>query len=194
MENNNFEIQKKIQKVEKVKENFKREILKKIGDVLISEIGKIIEASKNNSVIQKCHTIKIMVPNFLKFMFNLFNKDNLLNETVLLYILLNFNQLTPELEKRYDTNIQRILKILNESSEIKDLIIINSENVDNSQFLVDFKIPEEFNFLSTQLGNNYSNCIIYGVLALAKWLGLLSPKYQQIYNEYEANFQNYFKN
>ncbi|MHA1299112.1 MAG: hypothetical protein ACTSO9_06725, partial [Candidatus Helarchaeota archaeon] len=139
MENNNFEIQKKIQKVEKVKENFKREILKKIGDVLISEIGKIIEASKNNSVIPKCHTIKIMVPNFLKFMFNLFNKDNLLNETVLLYILLNFNQLTPELEKRYDTNIQRILKILNESSEIKDLIIINSENVDNSQFLVDFK-------------------------------------------------------
>ncbi|MFX0142183.1 MAG: hypothetical protein ACFFDN_51570 [Candidatus Hodarchaeota archaeon] len=187
----NLEIQEKQQKIEAVKQNFEREVLKRIGDALIQELGKIIEKHNIEHGLQKNNYVNIAFPNFLKLMFNLLNKDNLLSETALLYIFLNFNILPEEYEEKYNKNIQKILKILNESSEIKNLIVTSSENSDDSQFLVEFQIPEKLNSQFNKLEENISNFLIYGVLAIIKWLGLLSPKYLPEYKIYEDYFQKY---
>ena len=186
-----FKIQEKQQKIEAVKQDFEREVLKRIGDVLIYEIGSIIEKHNIEHGIIHNKIVTIAFPNFLKLMFNLFNKDNLLSETALLYIFLNLNNLPPEYEEKYDKNIQIILKIFKESSEIKNLILTSSETVDDSQFWVEVQIPKKLNSQFDQLGEKASYFLIYGVLAIIKWLGLLSPKFLPEYKSYEKYFQNY---
>lgn len=186
-----FEIQEKQQKIEAVKQDFEREVLKRIGDVLIHEIGNIIEKHNIEHGIQHYTIVNIAFPNFLKLMFKLFNKSNLLGETAILFIFLNLNNLSPEYEKKYDENIQIILKILNESSEIKNLILASSENADDSQFWVEVQIPEKLSSQFNQLGENATYFVTYGVLAIIKWLGLLSTKFLPEYNNYEKYFQNY---
>ncbi|MHA1380041.1 MAG: hypothetical protein ACTSRG_16845 [Candidatus Helarchaeota archaeon] len=191
MSRNNFEIQEKLQKIENVKQKFEKEVFKKIGEVLIHEIGKYIDNGNNKDTFNQYYPISVPVPNFLKFMFNLFNKEYLLNDTVFLYILSNFNNLPQELETKYNNNLQEMQKILQESSEIKSLVILNSENSDDSIFLYEFRIPNEFSSIFNQFGENTSNLIIYGVLAITKWLGLLSSKYQPVHKKYEEKFKKY---
>ena len=190
-ENYNFEIQEKKQKIEAVKQDFEREVLKRIGDVLIYELGQIIEKHNKEYGIQQNKRITFRIPNFLKSMFHLFNKDNLLIETALLYIFLNLNNLPLEYEEKYNENIQKILKILNESSEIKNLIITSSENIDNSEFFIEVEIPSNLSSQFSQLGENALNFIIYGILAITKWLELLSPKFLPEYKIYENLFQKH---
>lgn len=190
---NNLEIQEKQQKIEGVKEKFEREVLKKIGDVLIFEIGKIIEKIKSEKQVQQKNIVKYSFPNYLKPIITLLNKDNLLIETAFLYIFLNLNKNSPEYERKYNIDIQSILKIFNSSSELKNLIIANSENADNSQFFIEFQIPENSSIKINQLGENTPYFLIFGILAIIKWLGLWGPKYQSEYIKYEEYFQNYFK-
>lgn len=186
-----FEIQEKQQKIEAVKQDFEREVLKKIGDVLINEIGNIIEKYNLEHGIQHYTIFNIAFPNYLKLMFNLFNKNNLLSETALFYVFLNLKNLPTEYEKKYEENIQIILKILNDSSDIKNLILVSSENTNDTQFWVKVQVPKKLAPQLEQLGDNASYFLIYGVLAIIKWLDLLSPKFLPEFKNYEKYFQNY---
>ncbi len=186
-----FEIQEKQQKIEAVKQDFEREVLKKIGDVLIHEIGNIIEKHNLEHGIQHYKIFNIAFPNYLKLMFNLFNKNNLLSETALFYVFLNLKNLPTEYEKKYEQNIQIILKILKDSSDIKNLILVSSENTNDTQFWVKVQVPKKLAPQLEQLGDNASYFLIYGVLAIIKWLDLLSPKFLPEFNNYEKYFQNY---
>lgn len=187
----NLEVQEKKQKVEAVKRDFERQILKTFGDVLINEIDKIIENYNNENNSKRRNSIEIALPNFLKPIFTLLNRDNLLIETAFFYIFLNFNNLPTKYEEKYNENIKNILKIIENASEIKNLIITSSESADNSNFLVEVKIPEELESTFNQIADEISNFLFFGVLAIIKWLGLLSSKYLSIFKTYEEYFQNH---
>ncbi len=180
-------IEKKIEKVNETKQQFENKILAKIGDVLLNELFSL-RSNENDSIPDQKKLITIKIPYEIRSFIEQINLDNIIIETAILYFFYNINQLTEKLEKKYEENREILINKIEELGfSLKSFDFFNT--IHKSDYLIiNFLIPDYFEEKFSLLEENYDCIIIYGILAILKWLNLFDSSQEIILQKYEHYF------
>ena len=191
--NENLEsIEKKIEKVNAAKQQFEKKVLSKIGDALLSELFTL-RSGEDSSISSQKNAIQVKIPSEIRSFLEEFNDNGLIIETAILYFFYNINKLTREFDSKYQENKQVLIE---KSSNVN--FVPESDNFHDSftgmkELIINYYIPDYINGKFSMLGMDFERIIIYGVLAILKWLNLLNSSHDILFNEHELFFLDYIK-
>jgi len=174
----------KSDKINDVKEKFFQVIKRKIGNLLVEEISKIIENegfSSNRKIILK-------IPHFLKSLFSFYNDEGLLIETSLLYICYCLNLMTDEMQVIYEQNLAEIEKNRVILLKMKELLQLNKS--ETPVFICKFELPTYILSKYSLIEDDFENLIIFGLIKIFEWLGVFDSEFIEKYSKYEICFSS----
>lgn len=191
--NEDFELlEKKREKIISTKQNFENKILSKIGDALLGELFSL-RSGENPPTSKQKQTIKVKIPSEIRSFIEKIENNEVIIETAILYFLYNINHLTEELTNKYQENKTFLINKINDpefSNKSDDLYRLFTKF---DEIIINFIIPDYIIEKFTLLGKEFEVLIIYGILAIIKWLNLITINQDEIFNEYEQYFLEYIK-
>ncbi|NVM54838.1 MAG: hypothetical protein HWN66_14135, partial [Candidatus Helarchaeota archaeon] len=128
---------------------------------------------------------QLNLPRFLEPFLNSLQNPGFLLESALLYILSSLNQLNMEMRKIYNKNMTEIEKRKDVLLRMKNQIMASN---DTTAIPIQFKLPAYSASVYPILGTHFQDLIIYGLLKIMEWLGLVSPTISILMGKYEQIF------
>jgi len=191
--NDDFDlIERKQEKIKSTKLNFENKILSKIGDALLSELFSL-RSDETPSVSKQDQLINIKIPSEIRSIIEKINNNDIIIETAILYFLYNINHLNEKLDSKYQENKQILINNVNGlsfSSKSDDLYRLFSKT---NELIVNFTIPDYIREKFALMSEKFQDLIVYGILAIFKWLNIIKSNHDVIFNKYEQYFLEYIK-
>jgi hypothetical protein len=175
-------IKTKIEEINNVKSKFNQIVLKRVGELLVEEISKImgVNALNPNKIVL------LKLPNFFKAIFHFYNNDNLLFETSLLYVIYSLGCLDAEMRMIYERNVGFLESRKDELCGLRDLLRLNFDK--ERDFTCKFIITSSMQPLYALLENQIENLIVFGLFKIFEWLNVINAQVQSEISTYEQSF------
>ncbi len=136
---------------------------------------------------------QLNLPRFLDPFLNCLQNPQFMLESALLYIVYSLDQMNIEMRKIYNKNMTEIENRKNEILSAKDRIMSSN---DTTQMAYPFKMPAYISTLYPVLESNFQDLMIYGLMMMMEWLGVLSQpislmmqNYERIFSQIQQKFQ-----
>lgn len=173
---------KKSLKSVEIQDKFEKMVLKRIGELLISEIEDKIQKNCEESLERGEISLTLRLLPSLRNYIDIFNENNVLVDLAFLYVLYCLNKLPFAWKMKYSEKLQEIRKIW--TSNMHKLGLQTEFHDRTGPISTQITISKDLYEKITPYKEKLNEFFIFGVLSILDWMGVLDneflPEFQKL--------------